>query len=94
MIEAIQTAMQGSTIHHQQLKTIPVLPSYNTTLSNAVNNEHRQSLSNNFITTSSTSQNEAETLTKLTQENRNQPLSNTRLTNTINSVTVNEDDLH
>ena len=40
MMEAIQQAMQVSTIHQQQLNTITLPPSYNTTLSNSVNNDH------------------------------------------------------
>ena len=58
MMEAIQAAMQISTINQQQQTTISVLPPYDTTLSNVVSNEHRQSASNNIIRTSSTSQNE------------------------------------
>ena len=84
MMEVIQTAMQVSTINQQQINTIHILPSHNTTLqdqpssnnfSNAVNNEHRQSSSNNLNLTSNATQNEAETLINLTQENRNQPSS-------------------
>ena len=94
MIETIQAAMQVSTIDQQQQTTISVLPPYDATLSNAVNNEHRQSTSNNVITTSSTFQNKDETLANLTQENRNQPSSDTQVTNVINTGTVNEYDLH
>ena len=94
MIETIQAAIQVSTIDQQQQTTISVLPPYDETLSNAVNNEHRQSTSNNVITTSSTSHNEDETLANLTQENKNQPSSDTQVTNTINAGTVNEVDIH
>ena len=93
-MEAIQIAMQVSTIHQQQLQTIPILPSYNKTLPNSVNNENRQSTSNNFITTSNASQKEVETLTNLIKENKNQPSSDTQLLNTLNSATVNKEDLH
>ena len=50
MMEAIQIVIQASTINQQQINTIPIIPSYNTTLqyqpssnnySKAVNNEHR-----------------------------------------------------
>ena len=85
MMEAIQVAMQVSTIHQQQQTTSSVLPSYDTTLSNVVNNKYRHSTLNNVITTSITSQN---------KENRNQPSSDSQVTNTINTDTVNEDDLH
>ena len=102
MMEVIQTAMQVSTINQQQINTIHFLPSHNTTLqdqpssnnfSNAVNNEHRQSSSNNLNLTSNATQNEAETLINLTQENRNQPSSDIQLTNTRNRANVDEDDL-
>ena len=102
MMEAIQIAIQASTINQQQINKIHILPSYKTTLqdqpssnnfSNTVNNEHRQSPSNNLNLTSNAIQNEAETLTNLTQENRNQPSSDIQLTNTRNRTNVNKDDL-
>ena len=102
MMEAIQIVIQASTIDQQQINKIHILPSYNTTLqdqpssnnfSNTVNNEHRQSPSNNLNLTSNATQNEAETLTNLTQENRNQPSSDIELTNTRNRANVNKDDL-
>ena len=56
MMEAIQVVMQVSTINQQHQTTISVLPPYDTTLLNVVNNEHSQSTSNNVIATNITSQ--------------------------------------
>ena len=56
MMEAIQAVMQVSTINQQHQTTISVLPPYDTTLLNVVNNEDSQSTSNNVIATNITSQ--------------------------------------
>ena len=100
MMEAIQIVMKVSIITQQQINTLYILPSNNTTLqnqtnssnpSNIVNNENQQSYSNNTIPARNAIQNEDENSTHLIWETSTQAFSDIQLNNTRNSANNDEE---